>query len=302
MKGKAILVTGGTGTVGREFVKHILKFNPLKIIVFSRGEHKQYEMQKAMPDQRIRFFIGDVRDKNRLMRAFPGVDMIVHTAALKHVEACEYNPFEAIKTNVLGAQNVIEAAIDSGVDRVISVSTDKVTAGNLYGATKLCSDKLFISGNVYSTFTKFSVVRFGNILGSRGSVVPLFKEQKESGVLTITDPRMTRFWITQEQAVEFIAKSLQRMEGGEVFIPKLPSMRVVDLAEQLAPGCRHNIVGLRPGERLYEIMITEDEGKHTVDCGSYYTIYPEAQNKLPEGFMYRSDNNAVWAESFPTLV
>ncbi|MCG3084807.1 UDP-N-acetylglucosamine 4,6-dehydratase (inverting) [Anoxybacillus sp. LAT_35] len=307
LTGKTILVTGGTGSFGKKFVKKVLEYDVKKVIVFSRDELKQYEMSQEYNDPRIRFFIGDVRDKDRLYRAFDGVDIVVHAAALKHVGACEYNPFEAIKTNIYGAQNVIEAAIDRGVKRVIALSTDKAAAPvNLYGATKLASDKLFVAANSYvgEKETRFAVVRYGNVVGSRGSVVPFFKKMRHTGKLPITDERMTRFWITLDQGVQFVLDNLQRMRGGEIFVPKIPSMRVVDLAEAIAPECKIEIVGIRPGEKLHEAMITEDDARRTLEFDTYYIIQPEfpwwlsdaveGGNPLPDGFKYTSDTNTEW--------
>ncbi|MCG6184554.1 UDP-N-acetylglucosamine 4,6-dehydratase (inverting) [Anoxybacillus sp. LAT_38] len=307
LTGKTILVTGGTGSFGKKFVRKVLEYDVKKVIVFSRDELKQYEMAQEYNDPRIRFFIGDVRDKDRLYRAFDGVDVVVHAAALKHVGACEYNPFEAIKTNIYGAQNVIEAAIDRGVKRVIALSTDKAAAPvNLYGATKLASDKLFVAANSYvgEKETRFAVVRYGNVVGSRGSVVPFFKKMRHTGKLPITDERMTRFWITLDQGVQFVLDNLQRMRGGEIFVPKIPSMRVVDLAEAIAPECEIEIVGIRPGEKLHEAMITEDDARRTLEFDTYYIIQPEFPwwsreavedgKPLPEGFKYTSDTNTEW--------
>ncbi|MBM7606293.1 UDP-N-acetylglucosamine 4,6-dehydratase [Metabacillus crassostreae] len=308
-EGKSVLVTGGTGSFGKKFISKILEQDVKKVIVFSRDELKQYEMAQEYTDPRIRFFIGDVRDKDRLYRAFDGVDIVIHAAALKHVGACEYNPFEAVKTNIHGAQNIIEAAIDRGVEKVIALSTDKAASPiNLYGATKLASDKLFVAGNSYAgnKVTKFSVVRYGNVVGSRGSVVPFFKKLKEQGVtqLPITDERMTRFWITLDQGVQFVIDNLYRMKGGEIFIPKIPSMKVVDLAEAIAPNCEIKIVGIRPGEKLHEAMINEDDARQTLEYDNYYVIQPEfpwwreefstGGKTLPEGFTYISDVNEHW--------
>jgi UDP-N-acetylglucosamine 4,6-dehydratase len=306
-KNKTILVTGGTGSFGKKFVGRVLETEVKKVIVFSRDELKQYEMAQEFTDPRIRFFIGDVRDKDRLFRAFDGVDIVVHAAALKHVGVCEYNPFEAIKTNILGAQNIIETAIDRGVEKVIALSTDKAANPvNLYGATKLASDKLFVAANSYSGSkkTRFAVVRYGNVVGSRGSVVPFFKKVKETGRIPITDERMTRFWITLDQGVQFVIDNLARMKGGEIFIPKIPSMKVTDLATAIAPDCKMEIVGIRPGEKIHETMITEDDIRHTLDYGSYYVIQPEfpwwdaAGAKegtiLPNGFSYISNTNSQW--------
>lgn len=309
INGKTILVTGGTGSFGKRFISKVLEYDIKKVIVFSRDELKQYEMAQEYTDPRIRFFIGDVRDKDRLYRAFDGVDIVIHAAALKHVAACEYNPFEAVKTNIHGAQNIIEAAIDRGVQRVIALSTDKAASPiNLYGATKLASDKLFVAGNSYAgnKDTRFSVVRYGNVVGSRGSVVPFFKKLKENGEtqIPITDERMTRFWITLDQGVQFVLDNLQRMKGGEIFIPKIPSMKVTDLAEAIVPGCEIKIIGIRPGEKLHEAMINEDDARHTVEYDTYYVIEPEfpwwreeysnGGKSLPEGFTYVSDVNNHW--------
>lgn len=308
MKGKSLLVTGGTGSFGKKFVRYLLdNFNLRRVIIFSRDELKQFEMEKDFNDDRLRFFIGDLRDRDRLYRAFAGVDYVVHAAALKQVPACEYNPFEAVKTNVLGAQNVIEAAIDCGVRRVVALSTDKAANPvNLYGATKLCSDKLFIAGNSYagSKDAKFCVVRYGNVVGSRGSVIPLFKKQRESGVITITDSRMTRFWITLEQGVGFVLNSMKRMRGGEIFVPKIPSMKITDLAKAIAPECRQECIGIRPGEKMHEVMIHEDDARNTIEMDTFYIITPQfpwwgkenwaGGKTVPEGFRYGSDNNDWW--------
>ncbi|ALC86347.1 flagellin modification protein FlmA [Bacillus sp. FJAT-22090] len=304
---KTILVTGGTGSFGKKIIRKVLETDIKKVIVFSRDELKQYEMAQEFKDNRIRFFIGDVRDKDRLYRAFDGVDIVIHAAAMKHVEACEYNPFEAVKTNIHGAQNIIEAAIDRGVEKVIALSTDKACSPvNLYGATKLASDKLFVAGNSYvgEKKTRFSVVRYGNVVGSRGSVVPFFKKIKVTGTLPITDERMTRFWITLDQGVQFVLDNLERMHGGEIFIPKIPSMKVTDLATAIAPECETKIVGIRAGEKLHEAMITEDDARHTVEFDDYFIIQPEFSwwskefaeggKPLPEGFKYASDINDNW--------
>lgn len=307
LKDKVVLVTGGTGSFGKKFIKRALELEVQKIIVFSRDELKQYEMAQEFTDSRIRFFIGDVRDKARLMRAFDGVDIVIHAAALKHVGACEYNPMEAIKTNIHGAQNIIDAAIDRGVEKVIALSTDKAASPvNLYGATKLASDKLFVAANSYagSKKTRFSVVRYGNVVGSRGSVVPFFKKIRHTGTLPITDERMTRFWITLEQGVQFVIDNLTRMHGGEIFIPKIPSMNVVDLAKAIGPECKIEIVGIRPGEKLHESMITVDDARQTVEFDTYYVIQPEfpwwskeyvnGGKTLPDGFEYISHTNNQW--------
>ncbi|AVK82802.1 UDP-N-acetylglucosamine 4,6-dehydratase (inverting) [Lysinibacillus sp. B2A1] len=307
LAGKTILVTGGTGSFGKKFVHRALQEAVKKIIVFSRDELKQYEMRQEFKDNRLRFFIGDVRDQERLHRAFDGVDNVIHAAAMKHVDACEYNPFEAVKTNIHGAQNIIEAAINCGVEKVIALSTDKACAPvNLYGATKLASDKLFIAANSYvgEKHTKFSVVRYGNVVGSRGSVVPFFKKVRETGILPITDNRMTRFWITLDQGVQFVLDNLERMHGGEIFVPKIPSMNIMDLAKAIAPECETEIVGIRPGEKLHEAMIMNDDARHTLEYDTYYVIHPEfpfwsekyrdGGTELPFNFSYTSDNNTEW--------
>ncbi|MFJ7185428.1 UDP-N-acetylglucosamine 4,6-dehydratase (inverting) [Lysinibacillus xylanilyticus] len=307
LKNKTVLITGGTGSFGKKFVKQALLSDVKKIIIFSRDELKQYEMKQEFNDKRLRFFIGDVRDQVRLHRAFDGVDIVIHAAAMKHVDACEYNPFEAVKTNIHGAQNIIEAAIDCGVEKVIALSTDKACAPvNLYGATKLASDKLFVAANSYVGDKEigFAVVRYGNVVGSRGSVVPFFKKIKEKGVLPITDERMTRFWITLEQGVQFVLDSLERMHGGEIFVPKIPSMNVIDLAKAIAPECEIEIVGIRPGEKLHEAMIMEDDARHTLEFDTYYVIQPEFPFWSPKfaeggkplngGFSYTSNNNTEW--------
>jgi len=304
-----VLLIGGTGSFGKHFCRTMLKrFNPKVLRIYSRDELKQHEMQQELGECRnLRFFIGDVRDVNRLKRAMEGVDLVIHAAALKQVPACEYNPFEAVKTNVMGAQNVIDAAIDSNVKKVIALSTDKaVNPVNLYGATKLCSDKLFVQGNAYSgdRSTCFSCVRYGNVIGSRGSVIPLFKEQRKSGEITLTDERMTRFWITLDQAVDMVIKAFGIMKGGEIFIPKLPSMKVTDLAKAIAPECKIKNIGIRPGEKLHEILMTEDDSRNAVEIDDMYVIKPahpwwESENfevfrVVPPGFVYSSDNNAQW--------
>ncbi|WP_413368024.1 UDP-N-acetylglucosamine 4,6-dehydratase (inverting) [Lysinibacillus sp. 3P01SB] len=306
LKDKVVLVTGGTGSFGKKFINKALTLGVKKIIVFSRDELKQYEMKQEFQDERIRFFIGDVRDKDRLYRAFDGVDIVIHAAAMKHVDACEYNPFEAVKTNIHGAQNIIEAAIDRGVEQVIALSTDKACSPvNLYGATKLASDKLFVAANAYvgEKKTRFAVVRYGNVVGSRGSVVPFFKKIKHTGRVPITDERMTRFWITLEQGVQFVLDNLERMQGGEIFVPKIPSMNIMDLAKAIAPDCEIEIVGIRPGEKLHEAMITEDDARHTLEFDNYYAILPELSwwkrenskgTKLPEDFSYVSNLNTQW--------
>jgi UDP-N-acetylglucosamine 4,6-dehydratase len=306
---RSILLTGGTGSFGKHFCKIMLaRYNPKVIRIYSRDELKQHEMRQEFgePDN-LRYFIGDVRDGDRLRRAMEGVDMVVHAAALKQVPACEYNPFEAVKTNVHGAQNVINAAIDTGVKKVIALSTDKaVNPVNLYGATKLCSDKLFIQGNAYAgeRGTRFACVRYGNVIGSRGSVIPVFLKQKQTGTITITDSRMTRFWITLDQAVELVLKGFQFMQGGEIFVPRIPSMRITDLAQAIAPECAVNNIGIRPGEKLHEALTGEEEGRNTLSYKGIYVIMPsmpwwERKNyltaqKMPENFVYTSDQNEEW--------
>ncbi|HJU66305.1 MAG TPA: UDP-N-acetylglucosamine 4,6-dehydratase (inverting) [Gemmatimonadaceae bacterium] len=305
LSGKTVLVTGGTGSFGRAFVRTVLDMHdPKKVIVFSRDELKQFEMAQQIEDERIRFFLGDVRDVDRIKRACDGVDVIVHAAALKQVPAAEYNPFEAIKTNILGAQNVIEAALSCGVQRVVALSTDKAANPiNLYGATKLCSDKLFVAGNAYSggKGPRMAVVRYGNVVGSRGSVVPFFLSVRKTGRIPITDPRMTRFWITLEQGVRFVIDCLERMHGGELFVPKIPSTDIMTLAEAIAPECEKTIVGIRPGEKLHELMIGEDDARRTRDMGDHYVVQPEFAwwdegnlvegTPVPDSFSYRSDTN-----------
>ena len=308
---KTILVTGGTGSFGRKFVEIMLRdYRPKKLIIFSRDELKQHEMRLVFPDgpnTPVRYFIGDVRDQARLERAFHGVDVVVHAAALKQVPACEYNPIEAILTNIVGGKNVIEAAIDQNVPHVLALSTDKaVNPANLYGATKLCAEKLFVQGNAYSTKEgpRFSCVRYGNVVGSRGSVVPLFAEQRKTGRITITDPRMTRFWLTLDQGVRFVIGCIEKMHGGEVFVPKIPSMNIMDLAHALAPECTVENIGIRPGEKLHESLLSEDEARSTVELADMFVVqplhpwwdnakWPEGK-KLPEGFRYGSDNNDAW--------
>jgi UDP-N-acetylglucosamine 4,6-dehydratase len=310
----SVLVTGGTGSFGKKFTEMVLETcHPKRLIVFSRDELKQFEMREQFSYDRydcIRYFLGDVRDRDRLYRALDGVDVVVHAAAIKQVPAAEYNPLEAIKTNVLGAANLIEAAIDSNVKRVIALSTDKAANPiNLYGATKLCADKLFVAANHYSGHhgTRFSVVRYGNVVGSRGSVIPFFQRMRQSGTLPITDPRMTRFWITLEQGVQFVLDCLERMIGGEIFVPKIPSMNILDLAKAIAPECEIKIVGIRPGEKLHEVMVPADDVRHTLEYDDYYTIVPTFQdwdaraymNKnggrpCPSGFVYSSDTNSRW--------
>lgn len=310
-----ILVTGGTGSFGRKFTEIMLRdLQPRKLIIFSRDELKQHEMRTSGFDHpSLRFFIGDVRDEDRLRRAMQGVDVVVHAAALKQVPACEYNPMEAIMTNIMGGKNVIEAALDTGVNRVLALSTDKaVNPVNLYGATKLAAEKLFVQSNAYSGATKarFSCVRYGNVIGSRGSVIPLFLKQRENGNITITDKRMTRFWITLEQGVRFVIHCVEQMLGGEVFVPKIPSMNIMDLAEAIAPDCSIEEVGIRPGEKLHEVLVSEDEARHTLELDDMFVVQPahpwwkrdgwEHGRPLPDGFRYSSDNNPQWL-SVPEL-
>ncbi len=308
---KSILVTGGTGSFGHTFIPMILdKYNPKRVIIFSRDEMKQWEMAKLFEnDDRVRFFIGDVRDRNRLYRAFDGVDFVVHAAATKIVPTAEYNPFECVKTNVNGAMNVIDAAIDKGVESVVALSTDKASSPiNLYGATKLASDKLFVAANSYagSHPTKFSVVRYGNVMGSRGSVIPFFNQVKDSGVIPITDERMTRFMISLEQGVELVWHAFKDMIGGEIYVKKIPSMKVTDLAKAVAPGVKHKIIGIRPGEKLHEQMIGEEDSLSTFEYDDYYKILPVINNwkhdpvrikdgiKVDDGFTYNSGTNNHW--------
>jgi len=303
---KTVLVTGGTGSFGKMFVKVMLRdFHPKKLIIFSRDELKQHEMQTTgYDDPSLRFFIGDVRDLSRLSRAMHGVDVVVHAAALKQVPACEYNPIEAVMTNVMGARNVIDAALNENVERVIGLSTDKaVNPVNLYGATKLVAEKLFVQANSYSGDrpTRFACVRYGNVVGSRGSVIPLFQEQRSNGKVTVTDQRMTRFWIDLEQGVRFVINCIEKMHGGEVFIPKIPSMNIMDLVKAVAPNCKVELIGIRPGEKLHETLVGEDESWHTVELDDMYVIEPlhtwwDSENwsngkKLPEGFRYCSNTN-----------
>jgi UDP-N-acetylglucosamine 4,6-dehydratase len=304
-----LLVTGSTGSFGRKFVEIVLREYQLKkLIIFSRGEVKQHEMREAgLDNSRLRYFIGDVRDLSRLRRAMSGVDIVVHAAAMKQVPACEYNPFEAVATNVLGAKNVIEAAIGCGVQKVLALSTDKaVEPVNTYGATKLLAEKLFIQANVLSgeEGTHFSCIRYGNVIGSRGSVIPLFEGQRESGRVTITDERMTRFWLTLEQSVRYSIWCLEQMLGGEIFVPKIPSMRLMDVARAVAPGCKVKVIGIRPGEKLHEVLISSNESGHTLEQEGMYVICPvsvagwrgvgEGWKALPAGFAFTSDGNNRW--------
>ena len=305
----SILVTGGTGSFGRAFIRHALDYlDPRRVVVFSRDELKQYEMRAAFDDDpRLRWFLGDVRDVDRLRRAMHGVEYVVHAAALKQVDTAEYNPIEYIRTNILGSQNVIEASIDSGIRKVVALSTDKASSPiNLYGATKLTADKLFVAANNYGAAygTRFSVVRYGNVMGSRGSVIPYFQSLYERGLpITLTDKRMTRFWITLDQAVQFVVDSFDMMTGGELYVPRIPSMRITDLAQAIAPGSRFVEMGIRPGEKLHEEMIAADDSRRTVRLPNRYVVAPVLAEwgfpgvdgeGLPDGFAYRSDTNDLW--------
>lgn len=304
---QTVLITGGTGTLGNALVERILPQKPRRLIVLSRDECKQNEMRKRFPDHDgspMRYFIGDVRDRERLWRAFAEVDIVIHAAAMKQVPACEYNPHESVATNIMGTQNVIEAALDRGVAKALLISTDKaVGPANTYGACKLVAERLFVQANSYSGNhgTRFAVCRYGNVMGSRGSVIPLFREQSSSGVVTVTDERMTRFWITLHGALDLIETSLRHMTGGETFVPKIPTATVADIARAIAPNCTHQITGIRPGEKLYETLISEEEARSTIDAGSVYIIHPAHQSwrrseapqgtLVPDGWSYRSDTN-----------
>jgi len=306
------LITGGTGSFGKKFIQVMLKeYHPEKIIIYSRDELKQYEMQNSgINDPRLRYFIGDVRDLDRMKRAFQGVDIVVHAAALKQVPACEYNPFEAVKTNILGTENVIDAALDMGVKKVLAISTDKaVNPVNLYGVTKLAAEKLVIQSNSYAggRETRLSCVRYGNVVGSRGSVVPVFLKQRATGRLTVTDERMTRFWISLEQGVHFVIRCIEQMHGGEVFVPKIPSMKVKDLAAAVAPEAEITYTGIRPGEKLHEVLISEDEARNTVEFDDMFIVQPSGTTwfgrdweklgkKLPDDYHYSSNNNTEWLD------
>jgi UDP-N-acetylglucosamine 4,6-dehydratase len=306
---QVVLVTGGTGSFGKKFVEIMLReYHPKRLVILSRDELKQHDMREAgYDDARLRYFIGDVRDPSRLQRAFSGVTVVVHAAALKQVPACEYNPFEAIQTNIMGGRNVIDAAIDQGVERILALSTDKaVNPVNLYGATKLCAEKVFVQANAYAGAqeTRFSCARYGNVVGSRGSVIPVFMEQRKRGRITVTDPRMTRFWLTLEHGVRFVIRAIEQMHGGEIFVPKIPSMRLVDLAEVVAPGCAIEFIGIRPGEKLHEVLLSEDEARNAVELDEMYIIQPSHPwwkkanwvhaRALPQGFRYTSDSNEQW--------
>lgn len=311
-------MTGGTGSFGKSCIRRILQDDQInKIIVFSRDELKQFEMQSIFKSPKLRYFLGDVRDFQRLKQATDGVDVIIHAAAIKQIPAAEYNPMEAIKTNIIGAENIVNVAIANGVEKVLALSTDKAAnPANLYGATKLCSDKLMVAGNILAGKhpTRFAVVRYGNVLGSRGSVIPFFQEQQKLGVLPITDIRMTRFWLTIEEGVQFVLDSLERMQGGEIFVPKIPSFKVIDVAKVVAPDTPTKIIGIRPGEKLHEVMITEDDSNFTVEFEKYYAIlapflmesnfYSKNGSKVPFGFSFTSENNKYWhsVESFRAVL
>lgn len=311
-KNQVVLVTGGTGSFGRKFTKILLEEKkPKKVIIFSRDELKQHEMRVGGFDQdNLRYFIGDVRDRDRLTRAMHSVDIVVHAAALKQVPACEYDPMEAVKTNIMGTSNVLEAALDSGVQKVMTISTDKaVNPANLYGATKLAAEKVTIQSNAYAadTATRYACVRYGNVVGSRGSVVPIFLKQRRNGKITVTDDRMTRFWLSLEQGVRFVIDCIEQMQGGEVFVPKIPSMKVIDLAKAIAPNAEVEIIGIRPGEKLHEVLISEDEARHTVELPKMFVVQPaeaswfgynwQNRGKLLEvGYSYSSDNNSEWLD------
>jgi UDP-N-acetylglucosamine 4,6-dehydratase len=305
----AVLITGGTGSFGKKCAGILLgEYHPKKLIIFSRDELKQHEMRIGGFDHpSLRYFIGDIRDRDRLIRAMRDVDVVIHAAAMKQVPACEYNPSEAVLTNITGAQNVVDAAIECGVHRILGLSTDKaVNPVNLYGATKLCQEKLLVQGNSYvgARDTRFSCTRYGNVLGSRGSVIPLFRQQRPSGKLTVTDQRMTRFWLTLEQGVRFVLRAIEQMHGGEVFVPRIPSMNIMDLAKAIAPECKIELTGIRPGEKLHEVLLSRDEARHAILTDDKYVIFPEYHwwskdrwaggKSLPDGFEYTSDQNDLW--------
>jgi UDP-N-acetylglucosamine 4,6-dehydratase len=308
LQGKSVLVTGGTGSFGKSLVEKLLIDDQVsKVIVFSRDELKQFEMQSQLNSKKLRYFLGDVRDYNRLKQATYGVDVIIHAAALKQIPAAEYNPMEVIKTNILGAENIVNVAIENSVTKVIALSTDKAAnPANLYGATKLCSDKLMVAGNLLAGIrpTRFAVVRYGNVLGSRGSVIPFFIEQAKLGSIPITDDRMTRFWLTIGEAVEFVLENLERMQGGEIFVPKIPSFKVIDVAKVVSPNVPTKIIGIRPGEKLHEVMITEDDSNYTFEFEKYYAIlapfllnsefYKKNGKQVEYGFSFNSGNNSLW--------
>lgn len=305
---QTILLTGGTGSFGKKFVEIMLKkYHPKAIRIFSRDELKQVEMQKQFNHPSLRFFIGDVRDRDRIHRALDGATMVVHAAALKHVPVCEYNPLEAVKTNIIGAENIINGVLEHKIPRSVCLSTDKaVNPTNLYGATKLCMERIFIAANSYTGThnVRFSCVRYGNVVGSRGSVVPFFLQEREKGELPITDKRMTRFWITLEHGVQLVVRALETMHGGEVFVPKIPSMRITDLARLIGPDCKIREVGIRPGEKLHEVLLTEDESRHALEFDDHFVVEPEYHwwnfenwkngRRLPDSFHYSSENNKQW--------
>jgi UDP-N-acetylglucosamine 4,6-dehydratase len=306
---QVVLVTGGTGSFGKKFVELMLReYHPHKLIIFSRDELKQHDMRNLGFDHpSLRYFIGDVRDAQRLERALSGVTVVIHAAALKQVPACEYNPFEAIQTNIMGGRNVIDAAINTGVQRILALSTDKaVNPINLYGATKLCAEKMFVQANAYAGAqnTRFSCARYGNVVGSRGSVIPVFLEQRKHGKITVTDQRMTRFWLTLERGVRFVVRCIEQMHGGEIFVPKIPSMKLVEIAEAVAPGCEVEFIGIRPGEKLHEVLVSEDEARNTLELPDMFVIQPahiwwrkenwQEALPLPDGFRYTSDTNPHW--------
>jgi UDP-N-acetylglucosamine 4,6-dehydratase/5-epimerase len=316
LDGASVLVTGGTGSFGQVFVRRLLaEHRPSRVVIYSRDELKQHEMAQRFTQDELRFFIGDVRDLARLERALKGVDVVIHAAALKQVPAAEYNPIECIKTNVFGAENIINACLDQGVKRVIALSTDKaVSPINLYGATKLCADKLFVAANNLAGKggTRFSVVRYGNVIGSRGSVVPFFKDRSKTGKLPITDARMTRFWIRLEDGANFVMQALGMMRGGEILIPKIASMRITDLAKAICPNCQHEIVGIRPGEKLHELLIARDDARHTLEFDSFFVIQPPVHfwdqedhgiydgregHRVASDFEYASDSNSDWLDT-----
>ena len=312
LSGQTILVTGGTGSFGYAFVERMLTdHGDVTVRVYSRDELKQSEMKKRFGDGQVRYMLGDIRNRARMARACQGVDVIVHAAAMKQVPACEYNPFEAVQTNVLGAQHVVDCAIDAGVKQVVALSTDKaVNPVNLYGATKLCEEKIVIQGNAYAAAfdTRLSCVRYGNVVGSRGSVVPLFEEQRETGRITLTDERMTRFWITLPEAVDLVLFAMENAKGGEIFIPKIPSMKMTDLAEAMAPGVPTEIIGIRPGEKLHEVLLTDDEARHAIETEDNYVVLPEHPwwtdehpwidgKPLDDDFVYASNTNDWWLTS-----
>ena len=316
--GKCVLITGGTGSFGKEFLRELLIEDEIaQVTIFSRDELKQFEMRDEFRSPKVRYLLGDVRDYTRLLQATADVDIIIHAAAMKQIPAAEQNPMEAIKTNIFGAENIVNAAIENNIEKVVALSTDKAAnPANLYGATKLCSDKLMIAGNYLSSRsdTEFSVVRYGNVLGSRGSVIPFFKEKASNGEIPITDNRMTRFWLTLKQGVDLVVKAIENMHGGEIYVPKIPSFKVLDVARIVAPNIPTYEIGIRPGEKLHEVMITEDDSFFTKEFADYYAIlspellasgtYNDVGTKVQEGFTYRSDTNPLWFsdESFTAIL